>query len=658
MTVKRSQRGGGLEPGKAEGQPAADVVSEKLTLADISRGIDQVAELTLELASRVCGILAPPPKLTVSQWADKYRILPDTSAEPGQWRTDRAPWTREPMDACCDPRVDRVVLMFGAQMAKTEIELNIAGYYIDNDPAPMLMIQPTIEDAEDFSKERLAPMLADTPALAEKVSDPKSRNGSNTILRKEFPGGFVGLVGANAPRGLRRRPVRTVLADEIDGYPASAGTEGNPLDLAHKRTTTFWNSLMVVSSTPTNKGESAIEKEYTDSTQEQWQVPCPSCGKYQPYNWDALLFHKEAGVTEADSSERPDEPLMACQFCGKLSGEYDWKAGAGKWVARAEHASTRGFHINAMASVWLSWPELIAEFIKAKREGPESLKTFVNTRLAECWEEAGEALDEEVLAARRHYYSCDVPDGVTWITCGVDVQQDRLELEVVGWGPGKESWGIEYAMLPGDPNRSAVWQDLDEFLQRTWVRADGAILPISCTAVDSGFATSAVYAFTKKRAARYIFAVKGQGGPGLPVVGPWRRQGKNKDVAVFPVGTDAAKDLLLTRLTVDAEGPGYCHFPREERSSEDRLRGYAEGYFKGLMGEKRVERKSRGRVYHTWIKRSSHVRNEPLDCRVYATAALEIRNADLSRTAKVTASGQVPNAGKPQGRRVISKGVS
>lgn len=634
---------------------------------------------TLELARSCVSLVAPPPRLTVSEWADERRMLPRTSAEPGRWRTDRTPYLRAVMDACSDPLTKKVVLMFASQTGKSECVLNIAGYYMDYDPTAMMIIQPTVEMAESFSKERLAPMLKDTPSLAERVADPRSRDSNNTILRKEYPGGYVVLIGANAPAGLASRPIRILLSDEIDRYPVSAGTEGDPLSLAEKRQTTYWNALAVAVSTPTVKGESRIASEYENSTREQWCVACPSCGEWQPLEWGRLVF-PESGKRRAESGEPgtdggevdaesvdpegvpgADEPTMVCRGCGVMHAEYEWKGQPGRWIARAAHA-TRGFHLNAMASPWLSWASLIDEFRDAKSKGPEVLKTFINTRLAECWEESGEALDEDILAARRHYYNCDVPDQVTWLTAGVDVQKDRLELEVVGWGLGKESWGIEYRVIPGDPHEAPVWDELDQMLQKTYTRADGVVLPISCTAVDSGFATTAVYAFTRPRYARYIFAIKGQGGPGQPIVAPVRRVGKNKDVPLFPVGTDAGKDLLLSRLQMETEGPGYCHYPRETELACGGWRGYTQEYFAGLMSEHRVERRSMGRVYHTWAKRGSRTRNEPLDCRVYATAALEIRNADLTVTAAVRRSVAGPAAGQHPGarprRRVISRGVN
>lgn len=603
----------------------------------------EIAENTLVLAAKCMGLLAPPPKLTVSEWADERRMLPKTSAEPGRWRTDRTPYLREVMDACSDPSVKKIVLMFASQLGKTECLLNIAGYFMDYDPAAMLIIQPTVEMAEAFSKERLAPMLTDTPSLADKVSDPRSRDSSNTILRKEYPGGYIVLIGANAPAGLASRPIRVVLSDEVDRYPISAGSEGDPLSLAEKRTTTFWNSLLVYDSTPTVKGESRIEAEYEESTQEQWCVPCPSCGELQPYEWGRLDFEEEA---------------MYCRDCGAYHSEYEWKAAPGEWIARQEHATTRGFHMNAMASPWLTWPELITEFKEAKTKGPEVLKTFINTRLAECWEEAGEALDENVLEQRRHSYGCDVPEAVQWITCGVDVQKDRLELEIVGWGEGKESWGIEYLILMGNPLESQVWTELDTLLQRTYQREDGKLLPISCTAVDSGNMTSAVYAFTRPRTFRYIFAIKGVFGPGKPIVDKVSRVGRQRNVPLFPVGVDAAKDLIHSRLMVE-DGAGCTHYPLETELSNGRLRGYDKAYFKGMMEEKRVAQMVKGRPYFIWKKRSSHSRNEPWDCRVYATAALEISNPEMLRSSAGTGvAAPVKKATKRRARGVLSKGVS
>lgn len=300
---------------------------------------------TLKLFCKLAKIIAPPPDLTVSQWADLYRRLSaESSAEPGQWRTDRAPYQREIMDAIHDPAVETVVVMSSAQIGKTEFLLNITGYHIDYDPAPILMVMPTKELAEAYSKDRLAPMIRDTPALQAKVKDVRSRDSGNTLLHKKFPGGHITLVGANSPSGLASRPIRILLADEVDRFPISAGTEGDPLTLAEKRTKTFWNKKKVFVSTPTVKGVSRIETAFLNSSREEWCLPCPNCGEYQPLTWAQIHF---------------EDVTHRCLCCGTRHNEFKWKAGEGKWVAKEPAARVRGFHLSGLISPWECWEKII-----------------------------------------------------------------------------------------------------------------------------------------------------------------------------------------------------------------------------------------------------------------------------------------------------------
>lgn len=564
---------------------------------------------TLKLFQKVAQKVAPPPKLTVSEWADTHRKLSsESSAEPGQWNTDRAPYQKEMMDAVNDPAVETIVVMASSQVGKSEIINNTIGYFIDYDPSPMMLVQPTIDLAQAYSKDRIAPMLRDTPALKNKVKDVKSRDSENTQLHKKFPGGHITLSGANSPASLASRPIRVVLLDEVDRYPASAGTEGDPVSLVSKRTQTFWNRKRIMTSTPTEKGTSRIEVAYEDSTKEKWCLPCPSCGEYQPLTWGQLHFESVTHI---------------CKECGTMHDEYDWKAGKGKWIAEnPERKKVRGFHLNALSSPWKRWDDIIEEFREAKKGGSEMLKTFVNTILGESWEEEGEQVSQDSLMERCESYQTDVPRGALVLTAGVDVQDNRLEVEVVGWGRGHESWGIDYQVFFGDPGQMALWKQLDDYLGSTFTHEEGHQMRISAACVDSGgHYTSEVYRYCKKRELNRIFAIKGKGGDGIPFVGSFTRNNRER-CALFTLGVDEGKTKLMSRLQLDEVGPGYCHFPKKQC--------YDEQYFRGLTSEKRVLRYRKGKPYYEW-KKESGARNEPLDVRNYATAALEIMNPNFDK---------------------------
>lgn len=602
---------------------------------------------TAALFKEITQVVAPPPDLTISEWADfNRRLSAESSAEPGQWRTDRVPYLREIMEAISDPLIETVVIMSSSQVGKTEVLLNTVGYHVDDDPAPIMYILPTVDFAKAFSKDRLAPMIRDTPALTGKVKEVRSRNSENTLLHKKFPGGHITLVGANAPTGLASRPIRILLADEVDRFPISAGTEGDPLTLAEKRTTTFWNRKKVYVSTPSIKGISRIEAAYMNSTQEKWCLPCPECGEHQPLTWAQIHF---------------DDVTHECLYCGIRNNETAWKSGEGKWIADTPEADSRGFHLNELSSPWKRWEVIIDDFKdaqkEAKRGNKEMLKAWVNTTLGETWEEKGETVETGDLIKRRETYNCDLPEDVLILTAGVDVQDDRFEVEVVGWGVGRESWGIEYRAIYGDPGQPAVWKQLDEYLNRTWSFADGIKLGLACVCIDSGgHFTTEVYDFCKPREHRRIWAIKGVGGEGIPIIGRATRNNRRR-AALFPIGVDAAKDLLLSRLKVEEEGPGYCHFPREQD------KGYDQAFFNGLTSEQRILRYHKGRPKVEWVKRSG-TRNEPLDCRNYATAALEIVNPNLEALARaprkdyLKQNAPMTGAPPPKRRRVVSRGIS
>lgn len=433
---------------------------------------------TVHLFEKIFEVLEPPKPLTISSWAaEKRRLSREASAEPGRWNLDRAPYQRSIMDAISSPGLKRVVLMTSAQIGKTEMLLNTIGYYSEHDPSPIMVVNPTDAMAQAFSKDRLAPMIRDTECLKEIYGMAKSRDTANTILHKQFPGGHITMIGANAPTNLASRPIRILLLDEVDRYPASAGTEGDPVDLADKRTTTFWNRKVVLVSTPTEKGVSRIEKEYLKSSQEEWCVQCPYCGKYTPFKWDNLDFK---------------DMMMKCDHCEEKLSEDEWKEQPGMFVAQNPSVTAiRGFHLNEMASPWKRWKDIKQAYLDAVKDKKENgsdykLKTWVNTSLGEPYEAMGAKADINDLMKRREKYTAELPQGVLLLTAAVDVQDDRLELEVCGWGAGYESWGITYEKLYGNLEKNFIWEELEAFLSKPFTFEDGQALNIACTFIDTG----------------------------------------------------------------------------------------------------------------------------------------------------------------------------
>lgn len=546
----------------------------------------------------------------------KRRLSAGASAEPGQWRTDRAEFQRGILDAITDPGIERVVVMGSSQWGKTELILNAIGYYIDQDPAPMLVVQPTLEMGQAFSKDKLTPMLRDTPALKGKVRDPKGRDAGNTILHKQFDGGHLTIAGANSPASLAARSVRLVFCDEIDRFPPTAGAEGDPVKLASKRATTYWNRKYVYTSSPTIDGISRIQEEYRQSDRRRYQIPCARCGHEQFWDeWRLVQWKKDK-----DGNPLPETAAVLCEKCEHLHSEAQRMAQVreGKWIATATSHRIAGFHLNQIISSWVPLSDMVRDFL-ASKSTPELLKTFVNTALGQPWIEQGETTDAAVIYQRREPYE-KPPAGVLVLSAGVDVQDDRLEIEVVGWSDGHESWGIERAVLIGDPGLQLVWDRLDEYLQKEWIREDGFKLRINGACVDSGgHYTQEVYRFCAKRSGRLIYAIKGIAGAGRPIASRPSRKNKSRTPLVM-VGVDTAKErLLLSWLRLSQPGPGYCHFPTS----------YNEEFFDQLTAERQVTKYSRGFPHREWVK-SKGARNEGLDCRVYAIAALEIINPNYA----------------------------
>ena len=555
----------------------------------------------------------PPPDLKVSDWADQDRKLsPEASAEPGQWITSRAEYQRGIMDAFSDPAVEMVVVMSSAQVGKTEILNNVIGFHVAQDPSPMLVVQPTLDMAQTWSKDRLAPMLRDTPQLQGLVKDPRARDSGNTTLHKIFPAGHITACGANSPSSLASRPVRIVLCDEVDRYPVSAGSEGDPVSLARKRASTFWNRRIGLFSTPTNKGNSRIEAAFEESDKRFYFVPCPHCKHEQSLKWSCVQWEQD----------KPDTAQYACEECGSLwtDAERVRAIRHGKWSPTSEFKRVAGFHLSGLYSPWTPLDAAVREFLEAKKQ-PATLRVWVNTYLGETWEEQGEQVDDYAIAERREPFGDTLPMEVVLLTAGVDVQDDRLEVEIVGWGRDDESWSIDYRTVYGDPSSPAVWQDMDSILKQQFERDDGKILMVRAACVDSGgHHTNSVYNYVRPREGNRIFAIKGVGGEGKPLVGKPGRNNIGK-IKLFPIGVDTAKDVLFSRMRIAEPGPGYMHFPLS-RSDE---------YFRQLTAEKLVTRYHKGFARREWVK--IRPRNEALDVRVYAMGALGILNLNINAIA-------------------------
>lgn len=520
------------------------------------------------------------------------------------------------MDACCNEELTDVTFMTSSQVGKTEIINNVLGYHIDQDPCPVMIVLPTIDIGRAYSKDRLDPMIRDTPDLTLKVAKDRSRKKDNTVLHKSFPGGHVTISGANSPASLSSRPIRVVLCDEVDRYPYSAGEEGDPEKLAFKRTQTFFNKKRIDTSTPTIKGMSRIEARYKQGDQRIYMVPCHLCEKVQELVWRQIKFR--------DKNKNPVEPYYECEHCGGAWNETEKRNNVaraqdvpgGGWVPTnpgvKHHAS---FHIWEIYSPWSSMEEIVASFLETK-DNPLTLQTFVNTVLGQTWEETGETVNSHKLMNRRERYTAEVPKGVLLLTAGIDIQKNRIEGEVIGWGRGEECWGIDKFTIMGDTDGEIVWQDLADKLESTYTHESGHLLKVAATGIDSGHQTDTVYAFCAIRAARRVWAMKGMGGNDRPIVSaPTRKKTSipNVPVDLYIVGADQAKSTIYSRLRITEAGPGYCHFPMS----------YTEEYFTGLTSEKAMTVYTKGFPKTVWTKPAGKP-NEPLDIRVYAYAALTV----------------------------------
>lgn len=604
--------------------------------------------------------LAPPENLTVDEWADAYRYLDGSiTAEAGPWRTERTPYLREPMRAFTDPHVEEISMVAPSQVGKTEFELNCIGYIIDQDPSSVLYVHPSLAAAQEFSRERLEPSLKASPVLAERLKDVKSagRTAGATVLMKAFPGGYISFAGSNSANGLSSKPIRYVIADEVDRWAPSAGRDGDPWTLAEKRQATFFNRKRVAVSTPVIKGRSRIEKLFYRGTQERWCTQCPHCHDYHEIRFDDIKFKATPEKNRARMAWNIELKGWKCPGCGGMVDEMTAKKQPAKWIAAAPENlaknRARSFWLNGFASPWASWLRIVQGFFEVK-DDPEMLQAWKNTTLGELWERRATTIEETALMERAEIYpeGADLPGepgksaAPLLLTCGVDCQHSYLQYEVVGWGRYGESWGIQSGFIPGAPDSDSAWDTLDSIVGRAYRFASGKVLKISATFVDSGDGnfTNEIARRTAARMRQGVFACKGDGTHGKPLISPakWLPIGGNEreKYPLYVLGVNAGKSSIMQAVAVQEPGPNYMHLP----SGEDR--GYDLKWYSGLLSE--VEEVKGATV--RWVKLPGRERNEALDCRNYARAAYKAINPDFDALEDALRK-EKPEEKKPQTKK-------
>lgn len=563
----------------------------------------------------------PEAALTVSKWAETYRVVSEervaNASLAGRWSNSVTPYLVGIMDAVTEPNVNEIVFIKSSQVGGTELLNNIIGYYIHTDPSTILYVCENEGKARAWSVESFAPMIRDTPVLKQVFGEAKQRDSSNMIEAKAFRGGHFALAWSTSPATLSSRPRRIVLTDETDAFEPTK--EGDPVKLAEARTKTAKEQRKIIHcTTPRDKDSSRVYPLWEDSDQCFYFVPCPHCEEPQALRWGQVKW-------EADS---PQDAWYLCEHCGAVieNDEKEWMLERGRWrpTNPAYSGHRRAFWINEIYSPFTTWGEMAVAFLEAKKF-KDTFKVFCNTRLAQFWEDKAEEVHYADLTFHREEYGAEVPHGVVLMTAGVDVQDDRLEIEIVGWGKDLESWSIDYKTIYGSPALADVWDSLTDILSKDWVDPDGTLHRIKAACIDSGgHHTETVYRFCKANTYRRWYAIKGASVSGKPLISKPSFVGKNK-TRLFTIGTDVAKDEIFSFLKVAESGsPGFCHFPEH----------YDERYFKMLCSEKKITKYISGVPRQQWVKVSESARNEALDCRVYATAARSILNPNLVRMAE------------------------
>jgi phage terminase large subunit GpA-like protein len=605
-------------------------------------------DAVLAATRRAMEHLVPPPDMLPSAWAEANIRIPVGNAIPGPINFDNAPYQRGMIDVVKEPGIYRVDYMTGAQLGKTTTQQCISGYFIAHEPRSQIFVQPTQGDVQTFLETKLRPMLDANKSIADKMAKQRGREGVNNSRIISYIGGWLMFGWAGSPKTLRGRSAPVTQADEVDGMEATP--EGDPVELLDQRAATFGDMrLSTRSSTPTVKGASRIETGFQEGDQRRYYVPCPDCDEPQFLKWPQVRWdgRRSTDVQDAEQDQdkdvdhKPETAVYVCEHCGscwddgmRIAAIRGAEAKGHGWKAAKPFKGHASFHAPEMLSTFRRLRDIVQSYLA--KLAVDDLQSFVNVSLAETYEEKGEKADPATLLGRAQasgYLSGWVPAGGLYLTAGVDMQMDRLEVEIVAWGEGEQSWQVDYRVLWGDPLAGDVWNDLDDVLAETFPHAYGVHLPISAACMDTGGTnsmTQAAYDYAKGKTGRRLFAIKGVPGWDKAIIEkPQRKQsGKNaRKVDLFLVAVDVAKLVTMRRLANAQPGPGYCHFPMDRD----------ETYFKGLTSEKMVTRYVKGQPVREWHK-PDKARNEPLDCRNYAYAALKATNPSFKRLAEKLAA--------------------
>jgi len=554
--------------------------------------------------------LQPPPDLQPSEWSEQNIRIPVGNAVPGLIRFDHAPYQREPLDMTADPLCNRITLMWSAQVGKTTMALCAQAFKIGQDPQSQIMMQPSQGDLATWLETKFNPLVESNDELQHLIAKPRGREGVNNQRMKSYPGGFLMFSWSGSSKTMRGRSAPFVVCDEVDGYDKSS--EGHPVSLLWQRAATFGDRRKLLEiSTPTIKNASFIESAFEAGDQRYFYIPCPHCGESQTLRWKNVIWDEG----------KPETAQYVCHTCGAMwnDGERVAAIRRGRWVASHPFKGHASYHLNEMYSCFRKLGDIAQSFLEKKHTN--DLQTFVNVSLAETWEEQGEGVEDHVIKQRAEDWGEKVPEQVAVLVAGVDVQDDRLEVEILGVGRDLEQWSVDYQTLQGDPSSPSVWESLDSVLFAEYETNDGRLLNVRSTAIDTGgHHTQATYRYVKAREGRRVFGIKGVGGEAKPLVGRPSRNNIGK-IHLFPVGSDTAKEAVYGHLGIKEPGPGYCHFPAD-RSDE---------YFEQLTAERKVTRYVRGHAKRQWIKKRA--RNEALDVRCYALAALSISGMNVNTIA-------------------------